>query len=113
MHNATVRGRVGYSLTTQLTVRPALHIAGSLSMQWLHPVKTLMTKIPRMEAYGCNKYSTVASVWISADKKTDGRVKAGIKNKVQITAKSKRKNGYDKVKAGTVIKEEIKNNAEY
>lgn len=67
-----------------------------------------------MVACECTKKPTAAAVRLCTNKTTERRVKAGIKSKkrVQITAKSEKKNGHDKVSAGKAIKEEAHITAE-
>lgn len=61
-----------------------------------------------MVASGCSTHPTVDTVYILANKKTERKVKAGMRsrNKVKTTAKSKEKNRQDKVKAVNIIKVE-------
>lgn len=73
-----------------------------------------MTEVPGVVICGCNNQSTAATVLISASKKTERRVKAGVrdKHKIQNTAKSKKKNRKGKFKDGMVVKGKSKTTAE-
>lgn len=58
-----------------------------------------------MVARGCNNSPVAATVRIFASKKTENKVKAriGSKNNIQITTKSKKRNGQNRGRAGKVI----------
>lgn len=114
MCQATVRHQTVCIQTPLLTIRPRLQLAQDLHYTMVASSDKRMTEGPGAVAVVCNNHHSEDTLRISADKKTESKVKAGFRSKIRIqnTAKSKKENGQDNVKAEIVIIRETQITAE-
>lgn len=108
IHHATTRCQIIHILTFRRTVWQKLHFVWDLQQTVLHSVQKLMTESTVVLARGCNFLPSVATVRISSKNKEKRKIKSENRSRkrARIDAKT-RKTGQDKVKPGTVIKEEV------
>lgn len=79
----------------------------------MNPAKTLITEVEEVVAGGCHTHPMARTIPISAKEEDKRRNKAEVrsKEKTQIAAKTD-KNVRDKLKSGTVVKEDVQLTAE-